>query len=103
MKNAEFLVGDATDVMPRLYRDGIRPDVIVVDPPRVGCTPPVLQSIAAMQPHRIVYVSCNPASLGRDLAILTELGYQTKEAQPVDMFPMTSHVETVVWMSRKDT
>ncbi|MGP1585325.1 MAG: 23S rRNA (uracil(1939)-C(5))-methyltransferase RlmD [Schwartzia sp. (in: firmicutes)] len=101
IKNAEFLVGDATDVMPRLYRDGIRPDVIVVDPPRAGCTPTVLQSIAAMHPHRIVYVSCHPASLGRDLAILTNLGYQTKEAQPVDMFPMTSHVETVVWMSRE--
>ena len=95
VKNTEFLVGDATDVMPRLYRDGIRPDVIVVDPPRAGCTLPVLQSIAAMRPHRIVYVSCNPASLGRDLAILTELGYQTIEAQPVDMFPMTTHIETV--------
>lgn len=95
VKNAEFIVGDATDVMPRLYRDGIRPDVVVVDPPRAGCTPPVLKSITAMHPSRIVYVSCNPASLARDLAILTSLGYQTKEAQPVDMFPMTSHIETV--------
>lgn len=101
IKNAEFLVGDATDVMPRLYRDGIRPDVVIVDPPRAGCTPPVLHAIAAMHPQRIVYVSCHPASLGRDLAILTNLGYQTKEARPVDMFPMTFHVETVVWMSRE--
>ncbi|MGP1471416.1 MAG: 23S rRNA (uracil(1939)-C(5))-methyltransferase RlmD [Schwartzia sp. (in: firmicutes)] len=101
IKNAEFLVGDATDVMPRLYRDGIRPDVIVVDPPRAGCTPTVLHAIADMHPHRIVYVSCHPASLGRDLAILTSLGYQTIEAQPVDMFPQSFHVETVVWMSRE--
>lgn len=100
VKNAEFLVGDATDVMPRLYRDGIRPDVVVVDPPRAGCTPPVLHSIIAMHPQRIVYVSCNPASLGRDLAILDRLGYQTIEAQPVDMFPMTSHIETIVLLQK---
>ena len=100
IKNAEFIVGDATDVMPRLYRDGIRPDVVIVDPPRAGCTPPVLHAIAAMHPQRIVYVSCHPASLGRDLAILTNLGYQTKEARPVDMFPQSFHVECVVLMSR---
>ena len=100
VKNAEFLVGDATDVMPRLYRAGIRPDVVVVDPPRAGCTPPVLHSIIAMHPQRIVYVSCNPASLGRDLAILDRLGYQTIEAQPVDMFPMTSHIETIVLLQK---
>ena len=100
VKNAEFITGDATSVMPRLYKDHIRPDVIVIDPPRAGCTPPVLTAMAAMHPRRIVYVSCNPATLGRDLAILTGLGYQTKEVQPVDMFPMTSHVETVCLLAR---
>lgn len=100
IRNAEFIVGDATAVMPRLYKEGIRPDVIVVDPPRAGCAPVVLETIAKMQPHRIVYVSCGPASLARDLKILEELGYKAKKVQPVDMFPQTSHVETVVLMSR---
>ena len=95
IRNAEFIVGDATAVMPRLYKEGIRPDVIVVDPPRAGCTPVVLETIARMNPTRIVYVSCNPASLARDLKILEDLGYKANEAQPVDMFPQTSHVETV--------
>lgn len=101
IRNAEFIVGDATAVMPRLYKEGIRPDVIVVDPPRAGCTPVVLETIARMNPTRIVYVSCNPASLARDLKILEDLGYKAKEAQPVDMFPQTSHVETVAVIERK--
>ena len=100
IKNAEFIVGDATEVMPRLYKQGIRADVVVVDPPRAGCTPTVLQTFANMHPRRIVYVSCNPASLARDLSILQTLGYVAEKAQPVDMFPMTSHVETVCLMSR---
>jgi len=100
VKNAEFLVGDATRVMPQLYRQGVRPDVIVVDPPRAGCTPIVLKTFAEMNPERIVYVSCNPASLARDLAILAPLGYHPQKIQPVDMFPQTSHVETVCLMSR---
>ena len=100
VKNAEFITGDATSVMPRLYKDHIRPDVIVIDPPRAGCTPPVLTAMAAMRPRRIVYVSCNPATLARDMALLKPLGYEAKEVQPVDLFPMTSHVETVVWMGR---
>ncbi len=100
VKNAEFLVGDATRVMPQLYRQGVRPDVIVVDPPRAGCTPIVLKTFAEMNPERIVYVSCNPASLARDLAILASLGYHPQKIQPVDMFPQTSHVETVVCLSK---
>ena len=91
--NAEFIVGDATEVMPRLYKQGIRPDVVVVDPPRAGCTEEVLKTFAAMEPDRIVYVSCNPATLARDLKILDGLGYKAKKIQPVDMFPMTAHVE----------
>ena len=100
IKNAAFLVGDATKLMPRLYQENIRPNVIVVDPPRAGCTEPVLKTFVAMHPDRIVYVSCNPATLARDLALLAGLGYMTKEIQPVDMFPQTSHVECVVLMSK---
>ncbi len=95
VRNAEFIVGDATEVMPRLYKQGVRADVVVVDPPRAGCTETVLKTFANMHPDRIVYVSCNPASLARDIAILEPLGYKAEKVQPVDMFPMTSHVETV--------
>ena len=100
-KNVEFIVGDATAVMPALYKQGIRPDVVVVDPPRAGCTETVLRTFANMKPQRIVYVSCNPATLARDLAILKELGYLAQEVQPVDLFPQTSHVENVVLVSRQ--
>ncbi len=102
VKNAEFLVGDATQVMPRLYRQGVRPDVVVVDPPRAGCTPVVLKTFADMEPQRIVYVSCNPASLARDLGILDGLGYRAVKVQPVDMFPNTSSIEAVALIVRKD-
>jgi len=100
IKNAEFIVGDATAVMPSLYRQGVRPDVVVVDPPRAGCTPTVLKTFANMKPRRIVYVSCNPATLARDLAIMKDLGYEAQEIQPVDLFPQTSHVECVAWMTQ---
>ena len=100
IKNAEFIVGDATAVMPSLYRQGVRPDVVVVDPPRAGCTPTVLKNFANMKPRRIVYVSCNPATLARDLAIMKDLGYEAQEIQPVDLFPQTSHVECVAWMTQ---
>ena len=103
VKNAEFIVGDATVVMPRLYKQGIRADVVVVDPPRAGCTPTVLETFANMKPKRIVYVSCNPASLARDIAILDGLGYHAREVQPVDMFPNTSHVESIALIVRSDT
>ena len=101
VKNAEFIVGDATAVMPALYKQGIRPDVVVVDPPRAGCTEIVLRTFANMKPQRIVYVSCNPATLARDLTILKDLGYITQEVQPVDLFPQTSHVENVALLMRK--
>ena len=101
VRNADFLVGDATIVMPRLYKQGVRADVVVVDPPRAGCTPTVLETFAQMNPERIVYVSCNPASLARDIAILDKLGYKAKKVQPVDMFPNTSHVESVALIQRK--
>ena len=101
IKNVEFIVGDATAVMPALYKQGIRPDVVVVDPPRAGCTETVLRTFANMKPQRIVYVSCNPATLARDLAILKDLGYLAQEVQPVDLFPQTSHVENIALLMRK--
>ena len=102
VRNVEFVVGDAVDVMPRMFKQGLRPEVIVVDPPRAGIEKKVLETFVAMEPERIVYVSCNPASLARDLAVLEEFGYRTKEIQPVDMFPQTYHIETVVLLQRKD-
>ncbi len=101
VKNAEFIVGDCTKVMPRLFNQGIRPDVIVVDPPRAGCTEVVLKTFANMQSNRIVYVSCNPATLARDLEILDKLGYKAEKVQPVDMFVASSHVESVALINRK--
>ena len=103
VRNAEFIVGDATVIMPKLYRQGIRANVVVVDPPRAGCTEVVLETFANMKPEKIVYVSCNPASLARDMAVLAKLGYKAKKVQPVDMFPNTSHVETVVLLSKLNT
>lgn len=100
--NAEFLVGDAVEVLPALYRQGVRPHAIVVDPPRAGCDPAVLATFVRMRPGRIVYVSCNPASLARDLAVLAAEGYTAREVQPVDMFPQTYHVECVALVERED-
>lgn len=100
--NAEFFVGDAVEVMPALYGKGIRADVVVVDPPRSGCDRIVLETFARMQPKRIVYVSCNPASLARDIAVLDELGYRAEQVQPVDMFPQTNHVESVALLRRAE-
>lgn len=102
VKNAEFIVGDCTKVMPRLYKQGVRPDVVVVDPPRAGCTPVVLETFANMKPERIVYVSCNPATLARDIEILEGLGYKAEKVQPVDMFSASSHVESVALIYRKE-
>ncbi len=99
--NARFVCGDAAVEMPRLAEEGTRADVIVVDPPRKGCDEPVLHAMAKVGPRRVVYVSCNPASLARDLAILGTLGYRTVEVQPVDMFPHTAHVECVALVERE--
>jgi 23S rRNA (uracil1939-C5)-methyltransferase len=93
--NAEFSVGEAETVIPGWYKAGITADVLVVDPPRKGCDEALLQTIIKMKPKKVVYVSCNPATLARDLRILEDGGYQTVEVQPVDMFPQTTHVECV--------
>ncbi len=99
--NAEFFVGKSEEVIPDLIDKGIKADVVVVDPPRKGCEKTLLEAIAATKPKRIVYVSCDPGTLARDLGILNGLGYETREVQPVDMFPQTSHVETCVLLQRK--
>lgn len=98
--NAEFICGDAAVEMPALLKSGVKPDTVLLDPPRAGCDKKVLAAIAGVKPEKIVYVSCNPASLARDMAFLTENGYKAVKAQPVDMFPMTSHIETVVLLSK---
>lgn len=95
MENTEFYAADAGKFMPQLYRKGLVPDVIVMDPVRAGCSEEVLKAAAGMNPKRIVYVSCNPATFARDAKILKSEGYEIKEIQPVDMFPQTMHVETV--------
>jgi 23S rRNA (uracil1939-C5)-methyltransferase len=102
IKNTEFILGDAVYKLPELIRSGIHPDVIVLDPPRAGCGEPVLQAIARAKAKRVVYVSCNPATLARDAAYLAEHGYVVQKVQPVDMFSMTHHVECVCLMSRTE-
>ncbi|GIO87026.1 23S rRNA (uracil-C(5))-methyltransferase RlmCD [Paenibacillus faecis] len=95
MTNVKFEVGASEDVIPRWKEQGIEADVIVVDPPRKGCDPRLLETILEMKPERVVYVSCNPSTLARDLRVLEDGGYRTVELQPVDMFPHTVHVEAV--------
>lgn len=99
--NAEFFVGKSEEIIPDLIEKGINPDVIVVDPPRKGCDIKLLEAIGKAKPKRVVYVSCDPSTLARDLKILEDLGYKTEEVQPVDMFPHTAHVETICLMSKK--
>ena len=100
--NAEFFVGKAEEVLPEKYKtEGITADVIVVDPPRKGCEESVLTTMIQMQPKRIVYVSCDSATLARDLKYLCENGYTLQKCCPVDMFGNSVHVETVVLLSHK--
>ncbi|PLR85595.1 23S rRNA (uracil(1939)-C(5))-methyltransferase RlmD [Bacillus canaveralius] len=99
--NVEFAVGEAETVIPKWYKEGNEADVLVVDPPRKGCDEELLQTIIEMKPKKVVYVSCNPATLARDLRILEDGGYKTIEVQPVDMFPQTTHVEICVLLLKK--
>lgn len=100
--NAKFYVGAAEEILPAKYRDeNIHADVIVVDPPRKGCEESLLDTIVQMAPEKVVYVSCDPATLARDLRYLSDRGYELKKVQPVDMFPHTTHVETCVLLSHK--
>jgi 23S rRNA (uracil1939-C5)-methyltransferase len=100
MDNVVFEVGASEDVIPNWKEQGITADVIVVDPPRKGCDPRLLETILAMKPERVVYVSCNPSTLARDLRVLEDGGYRTVEVTPVDMFPHTVHVESVALLVR---
>lgn len=102
VKNAEFFVGKSEEVIPELLEKGIKADVIVVDPPRKGCDIKLLNAIADSNVEKIVYVSCDPSTLARDLKILDESGYETVEIQPVDMFPNTAHIENVVKLIKRE-
>ncbi len=101
INNAEFFCGDAFDGARELDRRGLKPDVIILDPPRKGCQKELLELVSKMNPKRIVYVSCDSATLARDLEILNSLGYSANEITPVDMFPRTPHVEAVCLLCRK--
>jgi 23S rRNA (uracil1939-C5)-methyltransferase len=100
IENAEFLCADAGEAAAELARRGLQPDVISVDPPRKGLSQPVIDAIGQMAPPTLVYVSCDPATLARDVKLLEEQGYRLQKAEAVDMFPRTWHVETVCQMSR---
>ncbi|MEE0299305.1 MAG: 23S rRNA (uracil(1939)-C(5))-methyltransferase RlmD, partial [Christensenellales bacterium] len=100
IENAEFRVGATEDLLPRLIADGLRPDVIVLDPPRKGCDPAVLDAIIAAAPKRVVYVSCGAPTLARDAKLLAEGGYIAEKVQCVDMFCWTGAVETVMLLSK---
>lgn len=99
--NAEFFCGDAEKIAARLAAEGLKSDVITVDPPRKGLAPGVVDAIVRMFPKRVVYVSCDPATLARDIKRFTEQGYRPQTALAVDLFPRTSHVETVVLLSKE--
>jgi len=100
LKNTEFYCGAAENIVPKLIEKGERPDVVIIDPPRKGSDEKTLSAILTAAPERIVYVSCNPATLARDAKFLTENGYKMTSATPVDMFPNTEHVETCVLLSK---
>jgi 23S rRNA (uracil1939-C5)-methyltransferase len=100
IENCTFLAGEVRHVLPTLVRDGVTADVVVADPPRAGFHPKALQALVALAPARVVYVSCNPATLARDIGDLLRQGYRLEWVQPVDMFPQTSHIEAVARLRR---
>ena len=99
--NAEFHCGDAGEVFGKLRKKGCSPDIIVIDPPRKGCSPETIDVIAEAAPHKIVMISCNPATAARDAKLLSEKGYSVDKVCGVDLFPRTGHVECVVLMTAK--
>ena len=101
IENARFFCADAGKAAKTLAAEGTRPDVIVVDPPRKGLSADVIDAVEEMSPDRVVYVSCDPATLARDVKLFGEKGYRLQSAEAVDLFPRCSHVESVVLMSRK--
>ena len=101
IQNAEFFCGDAGQAALTLEQQGVRPDVITVDPPRKGLNADAIEAISRMNPRRLVYISCDPATLARDVALLKEKGFRLQSAQAADLFPRCAHVETVVLLSRE--
>ena len=102
--NARFICGDAAVAAKQLKQENITADVVILDPPRKGCSEDLIKTVATdFAPERIVYVSCDVATLARDTAILETLGYKLQEYTPVDMFPRTAHVETVAFMIKEET
>jgi 23S rRNA (uracil1939-C5)-methyltransferase len=101
VEKAVFICGDAARVLREMSRAGVRPDTVILDPPRKGCEKAVLETLADMDCRRVVYISCNPATLARDLAVLAARGYRTERVQPVDMFPQTTHVESCSLVVRR--
>ncbi len=102
IENARFIAADAGEFMQEAAREGERYDVVLTDPPRAGCSRTFLQALLTLSPKRVVYVSCDPETLARDLYTLTKGGYKVRRIQPVDMFPWTSHIECVVLLDQKN-
>ncbi|BAK94789.1 23S rRNA (uracil(1939)-C(5))-methyltransferase RlmD [Tetragenococcus halophilus] len=103
IKNAEYVTGKAEDIMPRWKEDGIHPNVIFVDPPRKGLDQSFIETACQMKPEKFIYISCNPATMARDLKVFAEQEYFTDSIQPVDLFPQTHHVETIVLLEKKSS
>ena len=102
VKNAEFYHGEVEEILPKIMdKEKLKPDVIFVDPPRKGCDKKTIETLLKLEPKKIIYISCNPATLARDVALLEEK-YQLEKVQPVDMFPWTSHVECCTIMGRRE-
>ena len=101
IENADFICADASEAAEKFLRDGVRPEAIVVDPPRKGMDEAAVRALCGMAPERIVYVSCNPATLARDICVFNDCGYALRRAEAVDMFPRTAHVETVVLLEKE--
>lgn len=100
VERAEFMTSDASQWMAQFVSDENKADIIVVDPPRKGLTEDFINKAVAVEPRRMVYISCNPATLARDLKLFDELGYTAREIQPVDMFPQTYHVEAIALIQK---
>jgi len=101
IENAEFFCGDAGQAALELEKQGVRPDVVVVDPPRKGLNADTIEALTRMSPRRIVYVSCDPATLARDVALLKERGFTLKNALAADLFPRCAHVESIVCLCKQ--
>ena len=101
IENAEFICADVSDAGAMLLEKGVFPDVVTLDPPRKGLAPAVLEAVAQMAPRKIVYISCDPATLARDVALLKCGGYQLAYVKAVDLFPRCAHVETIVLIQKK--